>query len=77
MLVCLCGSALTPQIGGVRGGAIIKELTALLASLRKVLKSTQKKGLLPRRRKGSLQFRTGHHRRGKLPRRTGLPLPRC
>jgi hypothetical protein len=38
LLVCLCGSPLTPQIGGVRGGHLFNmELLALLASLRKVL----------------------------------------
>src|ERR1017187_4104694 len=38
LLVCLCGSPLTPKIGGVRGGHTFNsELTALLASLRKIL----------------------------------------
>src|ERR1035438_965534 len=38
LLVCLCGSPLTPRIGGVRGGDTFnRELTALLDSLRKVL----------------------------------------
>jgi nucleoid DNA-binding protein len=38
LLVCLCGSRLTPRIGGVRGGDTFnQELTALLDSLRKVL----------------------------------------
>jgi hypothetical protein len=37
LLVCLCGSPLTPRIGGVRGGTSFDEQTALLASLRKVL----------------------------------------
>jgi nucleoid DNA-binding protein len=37
LLVCLCGSPLTPRIGGVRGGTSFDELTALLDSLRKVL----------------------------------------
>ena len=38
LLVCLCGSPLTPRIGGVRGGDTFnQELTALLDSLRKVL----------------------------------------
>src|ERR1035438_1183515 len=38
LLVCLCGSPLTPRIGGVRGGDTFnRELVALLASLRKVL----------------------------------------
>jgi hypothetical protein len=59
LLVCLCSSALTPQIGGVRGGTIIKELTALLASLRKVLKSTQNRGLLAGAAQGEPQVSYG------------------
>ena len=38
LLVCLCGSPLTPDVGGLRGGPTFNsELVALLASLRKVL----------------------------------------
>ena len=38
LLVCLCGSPLPPQTGGVRGGYLFNsELVALLASLRNVL----------------------------------------
>ena len=36
-LLVVCGSPLAPRIGGVRGETFTQELTALLASLRKVL----------------------------------------